>query len=164
MRIVHQGRLFVLCGVISALLAAVPAMAAVNAYMTVTGVKQGSIKGDGMSEKIPVISVVRDTATGMSTGRRMHATITITKEIDKASPALTMAASSAEALSEVVITFEGGSGGAKTAQRIVLTNAVISKINRSGSNEQITFEYQTIEVTYAKGGKTATDDWSTPSN
>ena len=46
MRIVHPGRLLVLCGVISALLTAMPAMAAVNAYMTVKGVKQGSIKGD----------------------------------------------------------------------------------------------------------------------
>jgi len=31
-----------------------------------------------------------------------------------------------------------------------------------GGNAQITFDYQAIEVTYAKGGKTATDDWSTP--
>jgi len=44
MRIVHRGRLFVLCGVVFTLLAAVPAMAAVNAYMTVTGGKQGPIR------------------------------------------------------------------------------------------------------------------------
>jgi type VI protein secretion system component Hcp len=26
----------------------------------------------------------------------------------------------------------------------------------------ITFDYQAIEVSYAKGGKTATDDWEAP--
>jgi type VI protein secretion system component Hcp len=62
----------------------------------------------------------------------------------------------------VVITFEGGSGDTKTAQRIVLTNAIVSSIRRSGENEQITFDYQAIEVTYAKGGKTAKDDWNAP--
>src|SRR5580693_7307423 len=67
MRIVHQRRLFVLCGVISALLAAAPAMAAVDAYMTVRGVKQGPIKGGMASGSIQLISVVRDAATGMST-------------------------------------------------------------------------------------------------
>jgi type VI protein secretion system component Hcp len=161
MRIVYAGRLLVLCGVICALLPAVPAMAAVNAHMTVKGVKQGSIKGDAMSENIPLVSVVRDTATGMSAGKRTHSTITVTKKLDKTSPNLATAASSAEMLS-VVITFEGGSGDTKTAQRIVLTNAIVSSIRRSGENEQITFDYQAIEVTYAKGGKTAKDDWNAP--
>jgi len=77
MRIVHGRRLFVLCGVISALLAAVPAMAAVDAYMTVRGAKQGPIKGGMASGSIQLISVVRDAATGMSTGKRMHSTITM---------------------------------------------------------------------------------------
>ena len=41
-----------------------------------------------MSDKIRLVSVVRDTPmeTAMPTGRRTHSTITITKEIDKASP------------------------------------------------------------------------------
>ena len=65
-------------------------------------------------------------------------------------------------LSQVVINFDGGSGDAKTAQRIVLTNAVISGIHWLNGDEQITFDYQGIEVTYAKGGKTATDDWNVP--
>ena len=164
MRIVHRGRLFVLCGVISVLLAAAPAMAAVDAFMTVTGVKQGPIKGDGMSENIHLISVVRDTpmATRMPTGRRMHSTITITKEIDKASPKFTTALVNNETMKTVTITFQGGSGGEKTAQRIVLTNATILNVRKSGRNEQITFDYQAIEVTYAKGGKTMADDWSAP--
>jgi type VI secretion system secreted protein Hcp len=162
MRIVHQGRLFVLCGVISALLAAVPAMAAVDAYMTVRGVKQGPIKGAAASGEIQLIGVVRDTATGMSSGKATHSTITITKKLDAASPKLATAASSGEVLKTVEIVFSGGSGDAKTAQKIVLTNATIASLRYSGGDELITFDYQAIEVTYAKGGKTASDDWSTP--
>jgi type VI protein secretion system component Hcp len=164
MRFVHAGRLFVLCGAMSALLPAVQAMAAVDAFMTVKGLRQGPIKSEAMSENIPLVSVVRNTptATGMAAGKRQHSTITVTKKMDAASPKLAIAASSNEMLGEVAITFEGGSGDAKTAQKIVLTNAIIQNIRKSGVNEQITFEYQTIEVTYAKGGKTVIDDWSTP--
>jgi len=164
MRIVRRGRLFVLCGVVSALLSAVPAMAAVDAFMTVTGVKQGPIKGEGMSENIRLVSVVRNTpmATGVPTGRRMHSTITIVKEIDAASPKFTAALVNNETLKTVTITFQGGSGGEKTAQKIVLTNATILSVRKAGGNEQITLDYQTIEVTWTDGGKTAMDDWSTP--
>ena len=164
MRIVHRGRLFVLCGVVSALLSAAPAMAAVDAFMTVTGVKQGPIKGEGMSENIRLVSVVRNTpmATGVPTGRRMHSTITIVKEIDAASPKFAAALVNNETLKTVTITFQGGSGGEKTAQKIVLTNATILSVRKAGGNEQITLDYQTIEVTWTDGGKTAMDDWSTP--
>jgi type VI secretion system secreted protein Hcp len=164
MRIVHGRKLFVLCGVIFALLAAVPAMAAVDAYMTVKGAKQGPIKGDAPAGNIQVISVVRDTPTGMSSGQRMHSTITITKKVDVASPKLATALNSHETLSEVTITFLRSAGDAKTAQKIVLTNATIVSVRYSGSDELITLDYQSIEVTYTKGGKTATDDWSTPTN
>ena len=164
MRIVHRGQLFVLCGVISALLAAVPARAAVDAFMTVEGVKQGPFKGNGMSEQIHLVSVVRDTpmATRMPTGRRMHSTITITKEIDAASPKFTTALVNNETLKTVTITFQGGSGGEKTAQRIVLTNATILSVRKAGRNEVITLDYQAIEVTWVNGGKTMADDWNAP--
>ena len=164
MRKFRAGRLFVLCGVVAALLPAVPVNAAMDAYMTIKGAKQGSITGDAASGQIRLVKVVREspTSTGMPTGRRAHSTITIWKEIDRASPKLDMAASSKETLSEVVITFTGGAAGAKTAQKIVLTNATILSIRQSGGNEQITLDYQTIEVTYAKGGKTAMDDWEAP--
>jgi type VI secretion system secreted protein Hcp len=164
MRIVHAGRLLVLCGVVSALLSAVPAMAAIDAYMTVTGARQGPIKGNGMSEQIRLVSVARDTpmATGVSVGQRRHTTITITKEADAASPKFATALASNETMRTVTITFQGGSGGAKTAQKIVLTNATILSVRKSGGNEMITFDYQAIEVTWTDGGKTAMDDWEAP--
>lgn len=164
MRTFRAGRLIVFCSVVSALLPAVPAMAAMDAYMTIKGARQGAIKGDGMSDNIPLISVVREspTATAAPTGKRIHTNITITRKIDMASPKLAMAASSNETLSEVVITFRGASGDAKTAQQIVLTNATILSVRKAAGNEIITLDYQTIEVTMVHGGKTATDDWNTP--
>ena len=164
MRFIHAGRLLVLGTVVAAMLQAAPAMAAFDAYLTIKGSKQGTIKSDAMSDSIKIVNVVRDTpmATGMATGRRAHATITIIKEVDKASPMLAMAASSNENLPEVTITFVGGAAEEKTAQKIVLTNATILSVRKAGGNEQITFDYQAIEVTYAKGGKSAIDDWSVP--
>ena len=111
-----------------------------------------------------LVSVVRDTpmATRMATGRRMHSTITITKEIDAASPKFATALVSNEVFKNVTIIFVGGSGGEKTAQKIVLTNATMLSVRKAGRNEQITFDYQAIEVTWQNGGKTMADDWSTP--
>ncbi|MGB9029237.1 MAG: type VI secretion system tube protein TssD [Acidobacteriaceae bacterium] len=165
MRIIHSGRLLVLCGVVSALLSAAPAMAAVDYYMTVTGARQGPIRGDAMSENIRLLSVVRDTpmAARMVTGQRRHSTITITKKIDMASPRFATALASNEALKTVTITFVGASKGEKTAQRIVLTNATILSVRKEGdSNEKITLDYQASEVTWTNGGKTMSDDWEAP--
>ena len=58
MRMVHARRLLVLSSAVCALLPAVQAMAAVDAYMTVKGFKQGPIKSGAMSENIPLVSVV----------------------------------------------------------------------------------------------------------
>ena len=164
MRIVPRGRLFVLSTVVAVLLSAVPAYAAFDAYMTIKGSKQGQIRSDATSDQIRLVSVVRDTpmAAAVPTGRRMHSTITITKEIDKASPMIFQALSTNEVLSEVVINFNGASGGAKTAQKIVLTNATILSVRKAGGNEIITLDYQAINVTWTDGGKTASDDWQTP--
>ncbi len=166
MRIIHAGRLLVLCGVVSALLSAAPAMAAIDSYMTVTGTRQGPIKGNGMSEQIHLVSVVRDTpmATKMAVGQRRHSTITITKEIDAASPKFATALVTNETLKTVTITFVGGSRGEKTAQKIVLTNATILSVRKEGAlDERITLDYQAIEVTWTNGGKTMSDDWEAPS-
>jgi type VI secretion system Hcp family effector len=165
MRIILAGRLLVLCGVVSALLPAAPAMAAIDAYMTVTGARQGPIKGNGMTEQIRLVSVVRDTpmAARMAVGQRRHSTITITKTIDAASPKFQTALVNNETMKTVTINFQGGSRGEKTAQRIVLTNATIVSVRKEGELEKITLDYQAIEVTWTNGGKTMADDWEAPS-
>jgi len=174
MRIGRVGRSIVLCGVVSVLLPAVSAMAAVDAYMTIQGAKQGMIKGGdektAATEQIRLTDVVRsegtagDAASGMSSGKRQHGTITIVKEVDKASPMLFQAMSTNEQLVHVTIVFAGGngSGSGKAAQKIDLSDAVITDIRKVGNSERITLAYQKIEVTYVSGGKSATDDWESP--
>jgi type VI secretion system secreted protein Hcp len=164
MRTFRAGRLFVLATVVAVLLPAVPAYAAFDTYITITGSRQGQFRGDAMSGQIKILSVVRDTpmAAAHPVGRRVHSTITITKEIDKASPKFAQALASNEVLTEVVINFVGPSGGARRAEKIVLTNASILSVRKAGGTEMITLDYQNIEVTWTDGGKTATDDWEVP--
>ena len=151
------------------------AMAAVDAYMTIVGATQGKIMGGnvkqgGASEEIPLLSVIhnvsspRDAATGLASGKRQHGTITVVKEIDAASPKFAQAFDTNEVLREVVIAYRSGGTGAaagktKTAQRIMLTNATITGLQKVGNTERITIDYLQIEVTYVNGSKAATDDW-----
>jgi type VI secretion system secreted protein Hcp len=158
----HAGQLLVLCGLALALFPAVRVMAAVDAFMTLTGAKQGPIKGETASGSIKLVSVTRDVSTGQPVGRRTHSTITITKQVDAASPKLAAAFSTNETLSNVTITFQGGRGGAKAVQRITLTNARILSARKHGQEEEFTLDYQAIEVTWTDGGKTASDDWEVP--
>jgi type VI secretion system secreted protein Hcp len=151
---------------VSAMLPAVPAVAAINAYMTIEGTKQGKIKGDAMAEKISVSAVIHQTKMDgipdMATGRRQHGSVTITKEIDAASPKLMQAMNTHESLSNVSIVFRS-TGAGKSVQTLVLKNAMITAIRLSRHTETIDIEYTTIEVTWTDGGKTATDDWESPS-
>jgi type VI secretion system secreted protein Hcp len=149
------------CGAASMLLPAVNAVAAqVDMFLTIDG-----IKGEAAAGAIHVTSVVHqmDANSGMSVGKRQHNPITITKEVDSASPSLFKAATSHQVLKQVAITFQGsGAGAGKMAQKIVLTNATIASIKKVGNAEQITLNYETSEVTWTDGGKTAMDDWSVP--
>jgi type VI secretion system secreted protein Hcp len=170
MRIGLTRRMMVWCGAASMLLPAVSAVAAVDAYMIVVGAKQGAIKSDVVRPGTPagaihLTSVVKETpaATGATSGKRQHSVITITKEIDKASPLLAQALNSNETMKTVQIVFAGsGAGAGKVAQKIELTNATILSIRKAGNTEEIKLTYESIEVTYTNGGKTAMDDWNAP--
>ncbi len=61
MRIGNLKRHVVTCVLVGALLSAVPALTAIDAYMVIKGEKQGQIKGEAMSEKIAITSVSHDT-------------------------------------------------------------------------------------------------------
>jgi type VI secretion system secreted protein Hcp len=143
---------------------AIKALAAIDTFITVVGAKQGEFKGESASG-IHVSAVVHETAAapGMVSGRRQHSAITITKEVDQASPRFAQALATNEVLKQVVITFQGsGAGAGKAAQKIELTDATITGIRKVGNSEQITLSYDQIAVTWTNGGKTMTDDWSTP--
>jgi type VI secretion system secreted protein Hcp len=151
------------------LMPVVKAMAAMDAYMTIQGAKQGKIKGGDAktagTEQIRLTDVVReetssrDAATGATSGKRQHGTITIVKEIDRASPMMYQALSSNEVF-QVSIVFPGGSAKTeKAAQKIDLGDAVITNVSKVGNTERITFTYQKIVVTFMNGNKSAQDAW-----
>ena len=84
------------------------------------------------------------------------------KKIDKASPLFFQAMQKNEVLRGVTISYAGsGAGAGKVAQRIAMGNVTVSGIQNVNGMERITLNYQTIEVTWTDGGKTATDDWET---
>jgi type VI protein secretion system component Hcp len=61
---------------------------------------------------------------------------------------------------QVSIVFPAGSAKTeKAAQKINLSDAVITNVTKVGGSERITFTYQKIEVTYMNGNKSAQDAW-----
>ena len=164
---------------------------ALNAYLSIKGLKQGDIKGSvtqkGHEGKVMVIAAEhevlspRDVATGLPTGKRLHRPYVITKEIDQSTPRLYTAMVGNEPLTACEIQFwapvTAGVGGTATEQMryvVRLTNASISDIRfhmpnnknpdlmRYSEYEEVSFTYQKIEWTWVAGGVTASDDWSIP--
>lgn len=143
---------------------ATPALAATNIFMSISST-QGSSKGDEKSpygsQWIPVLqfnqSVVspRDNATGQASGKRQHETIKVVKVVDASSPQLQRAAVTREHLKEVVFEFYRPNGKgterdkAGLYQTIRLTDAIIT-IQKNGPTEEISFNYEKIEITYAQ--------------
>jgi len=156
------------------------------AYLTVTGQKQGEIKGSlttkGHEGAIEVLSVShsivspRDAASGLATGKRMHKPLVITIPLDKSAPLLWNALTQNEALTKFELSFwaPGVNGMDKQEFTIKLTNASVVSIDfgmspetdgvaKAGTpHETISFVYQKIEWTWVDGGITAMDDWEAP--
>lgn len=154
----------VACVLAGALLSAVPAMAAFDTYMTITGSKQGQFKGKAMSEKLSVMTVLHDHAMAprMAAGKPEHGSITIKREVDVASPKLFQALSTNETLSNVTIVFGDSGVPGKAVRSITLSDATVTSDRKAGGSELITFEYSKILVMWTDGGKSATDDWEAP--
>jgi len=155
------------------------AAAALNAYLTVTGQKQGKIKGSvtqkGREDTIMVIAVShevvspRDAASGLPTGKRQHKPIVLTKEIDKSTPLLYNALVNNENLPtfELIVLQPGPKGTAPKAYTVRLVNANIASLKTLVGEdgkviEQVAFTYQKIEWTWVDGGIMAMDDWEQP--
>lgn len=166
-----------------------PAYAELNAYMKITGAKQGAFKGSvtqkGREGMIMVIAsdhsvaTPMDAASGMATGKRQHKPFTITKELDKSSVQLRNALLNNETLGDVVVQYFqpsrlGASGaGAETQYfTITLKNARVTSIHEVMANnrdatqmklaayEEVAFTYESITWTWTDGGMTATDSWN----
>jgi len=161
---------------------------ALNAYLKLTGQKQGDIQGSvtqkGREGKIMVIAVSheiispRDEISGQATGKRQHKPFVITKELDKSTPLLFKALVTNENITSWELQFFGaktksgtGAGIETNNYTVKLTNANIAGIKSIMLNnkdpelvkfapyEEIEFTYEKIEWTWIDGGITATDDW-----
>ena len=160
-------------------------------YLYVKGMKSGAIagsvtqKGRENSSFVYTIdskcAIPVDQHTGLSAGMRRHEPLTITKEIDQASPLFFNCCVTNETLSSVVVKFwkvgtiaSGAQGAEEQYYTIELTNAHISEFRQftpehtgaealsaksTWDQEEIKFSFQKITLTWTKGGKTAVDDW-----
>src|SRR5262245_32643788 len=164
---------------------------ALNAYLSLTGQKQGDIKGSvtqkGREGKIMVIAVdheitsPRDSASGLPTGKRQHKPFVITKELDKSTPLLYNALVNNENITKWKLEFwtpqikaTSGAGVEVQHYTVELVNANIASIEfemlnnknpeltRYAEYEEIAFTYQKIVWTWKDGGITAEDDWEAP--
>jgi type VI secretion system secreted protein Hcp len=116
-----------------------------------------------------------DQNAGRLTGKRTHSPLVIVKQTDSASPLLLSAHWKNEVLSSLVIEIVGRPDTGKgevVVERITLTNAVISKVNRYtprlGSSasehntdelEEINFTFQKIAYTNVAGSTSPSDNW-----
>jgi type VI secretion system secreted protein Hcp len=115
----------------------------------------------------------RDAASGLPTGKRQHKPFTVVKYINRGSPLLLNAMAKEDAL-DVEITLWGTSP--QTGQEVKVLTYRLSKAkivairpwspNKNdpdtsaySPSEEISFTYQSIEVTFVNGGIIGQDDW-----
>ena len=153
--------------VVCTFLAAMPAMAALNGYITVKGSKQGATKG-----RSAVIEVRGAGGTGnvvesksqnkkVESGKRQHKPITVVKEVDATDALYLEALKTHEQLTEVMVDLNAK---AKEPMKLQLKDAFISRIENKKINGkeylEIEFTYQQIEWTFSAGKTTHQDDWT----
>ncbi len=155
-------------------------------YLTLDGQSQGKIEGScevqGHEGKILVqavehrIELPKSPQTGLPSGKRQHLGITLTKEIDKASPKLFQAQCSGEQLKSVELEFYRISprGTEEKYYTIRLERAVItgsrtwvpnclSPDNRQyGHMEDVAMTYEKIVWTWEPDGIESEDSWLAP--
>jgi type VI secretion system secreted protein Hcp len=178
----------------SLIFATATANAALPSYMDAVGQKSGHIDGSvtqkGREKSIKVNAVThdivspRDPMSGLPTGQRKHAAISVTIDVDQALPLLYNSMSSNENFPTVTLKFweirtgvtgAGAAPGAVGAEMqmytVKLTNANIAGIsfiqpdaeNPATKTEPlravIQFTYQKIEWTWVPNGKSGSDSW-----
>ncbi len=167
---------------------------ALDAYLTMTGDVQGRIEGSvllkGREKTIAVygwtheVVSPRDAASGMSTGKRQHRPLIITKPVDRATPLLFNILTNNENISrwrldcwQPSVSGRGAASGREVQfYTVELVNASIAEIRTEQLNnkypenvnhelrEHVAFTYQRITWTWHDGSVTAEDDWAAPIN
>ena len=128
---------------------------AIAGTVAIVAQKQGSINTTLTGFAHEIVSP-RDLASGQATGNRQHKPITITKELDAATPKLLQALVTNETLTSVLI---GLLRNGQQVATVKLTNAGIADYAAHGDTETWQFTYQKIVWTWVDGGITAQDDW-----
>jgi type VI secretion system secreted protein Hcp len=136
---------------------------AFNAYLKLTGTKQGTIKGSGTKGKqtggIEIqefsfgLESPLDSQSGQATGGRQHKPVVIVREVDVASPLLFQALCSNETFTSATLSFvrPDASGKLPVISTVELTNATIFSITHAPSSggkrrERIFFDYEQVLV------------------
>ena len=118
-----------------------------------------------------LVETARDTASGLSTGRRTYEPLTMTKEVDKSTPLLYKGLTQNQ-IAEGIIKFyrPSTSGDGTTEQFFTIEfdqgriSSLRTSMNEDGEiHDEIAFVFQTITWTYEDGGITHTDTWSSAS-
>lgn len=155
---------------VGSLLAARPAQAAYQVYISINGAKQGVFPGesprDNKTGQIPVlkydyeIKSPRDLASGQASGKRQHSPITFQKEWGAATVHIYEALVTNENLKNVTFTFwSTNADGLETVDfKVVLTNAHVIDIHQHVGDtrhddtlnpqrlEDVSLIYQTIAI------------------
>ncbi|MGP8270942.1 MAG: Hcp family type VI secretion system effector [Terracidiphilus sp.] len=135
-------------------------MAVGKFLLTMTGTKQGTIKGPSTKKEGDLdyskgvechgfnysVTVPIDPQSGLSTGKRRHTPITITREVDSASPKLLQALCTNEAFTTVKLHFPKPKSGGKPVpyHTIELVNAAIVDVRQAPSFTGKRCEYVTL--------------------
>jgi type VI secretion system secreted protein Hcp len=160
---------------------------AFQAYVRITGKKQGQFKGESTNSKrkgwIQILAFSYDVKSpydpqsGQASGKRQHNPVVIRKEWGAATPQIFQALVTNEVLESVSFEFEkvGPDGKEYVYQTIKLTNATVAEDElytpicecRSSPQtesdsyelEKVAFTFQKIEIANNDGQTASTDDW-----
>ncbi|MDE2120783.1 MAG: Hcp family type VI secretion system effector [Betaproteobacteria bacterium] len=155
-------------------------------YLVLEGQNQGKIEGStkvkGHEGKILVqavehtIEIPKSPQTGLPTGKRVHGPMTLTKEIDKASPKLFQALTSGEQMKDVTLQYMRISpkGTEEVYYTVKLQNAIITNVRawtpiclaqenqQIGHMEDVSLTYEKVTWTFEPDGIEAEDSWLAP--
>jgi len=156
----HRTVAFILGVALGSALLAQNALAAVDYYLQIEGIK-GESKNDQHKDSIEIqdfsfgVEAPRDASSGMATGKRQHKTIVIRKVVDSASPKLFQACASGQHFPRAVIEQTAHGGRIET---ITLQDVFISSVQKGGSGEQmptetITLNFATSSIQYANAAE-----------
>lgn len=155
-------------------------------YLVVEGNTQGKIDGSeeasGHKGKILVqavdhtIEIPKSPQTGLSTGRRVHCPMILTKSVDQSSPKLLQALACGEQFKNVSLEFYriSAAGTEEKYYTVKLENAILTSVRswtpncltpenkQMGHMEDVAFTYEKVTWTYEPAGIEAEDSWLAP--